>query len=130
MAYFIRKDIPMTNWWRDIRYGLRILARNKGFTAVAICALALGIGPNTAIFSVVWATMLAPLPYPRANRMVVVWTKIKGERSGSSASDYLAYKNQSRSFAHLDFAAWNELHQTNRDGSVEAATGNPVTPGL
>lgn len=119
----------MANWRRDIHYGLRLLARNRGFTAVAIWALALGIGPNTAIFSMVWGTLLAPLPYPQANRLVVVWTKIKGERNGSAAADYLAYRNQNHSFAHLDFIAWNELHLTARDGSVEAIAGSPITPG-
>lgn len=119
----------MANWRRDIRYGLRLLARNKAFTAIAICALALGIGPNTAIFSMVWGTLLAPLPYPQANRLVVVWTKIRGERSGSAAADYLAYRKLNHSFAHLDSTAWNELHLTNRDDSVEAIAGSPVTPG-
>ena len=62
----------MANWNRDVRFGLRMLARNKGFAAIAILALALGIGPNVAIFSIIWATFLAPLPYPNANQLVVV----------------------------------------------------------
>src|SRR5271170_1919626 len=102
----------MGTLWRDLRYGFRMLARNKGFTAVAILALALGIGPNVAIFSIVWATFLAPMPYPQANQLVVVWTKIKGERSPSSANTYLQYLAQSKSFQSLDFVAWKELHFT------------------
>ncbi len=116
----------MRNTLRDIRYGLWTLARNKGFTAVAILALALGIGPNTAIFSVVWATLLAPLPYPDADQMVVVWLKAKGERAPSSSDDYLAYKNQSRSFQRLDYSPWVQLHLTSSDRTEEIVGGMSV----
>jgi putative ABC transport system permease protein len=114
---------------RDIRYGLRTLAKNKGFTAVAILALALGIGPNTAIFSVVWATLLAPLPYPDADQIVVVWLKAKGERGPSSSDDYLAYKNQSRSFQRLDYSPWVQLHLTSSD-RTEDIVGGMSAPGF
>jgi putative ABC transport system permease protein len=58
----------MLHGWRDVRFGLRILARNMGFTAVAILTLALGIGPNAAIFSITAATFLAPLAYAATKR--------------------------------------------------------------
>ena len=54
----------MTNLLRDFRFALRLLWQNKSFTAIAVLALALGVGPNTAIFSVIYATLYAPMPYP------------------------------------------------------------------
>jgi predicted permease len=119
----------MGNWWRDLRYGLRMLGNNKGFTSVAILALALGIGPNVAIFSIIWATFLAPLPYPDANQLVVVWTKARGERDASRSDDYLQYLARSRSFQRLDFASWRTLHLTNPDHSSDETSGLPDTPG-
>jgi len=89
----------MGTLWRDLRYGFRMLARNKGFTSVAILALALGIGPNVAIFSIVYATLLAPLPYPQGDQLVVVWNKFKGERIPTYADDYLRYRSGSKSFS-------------------------------
>src|SRR5271169_1113452 len=95
--------------WRDLRYGLRMLARNKGFTAVAILALALGIGPNVAMFSIIYATFLAPLPYPHANQLVVVWSMAKGERSPTRADDYVQFRTQSKTLRCLDFSSWSIL---------------------
>ena len=58
---------------RDIRHGLRIIWRQPGFALAAILTLALGLGANTAIFTVAWQLMLKPLPYPHADRLVEVW---------------------------------------------------------
>ncbi len=117
----------MGTLWRDFRYGLRMLRRNKSFTAVAILALALGIGPNVAMFSIIWATFLAPMPYPNAHQLVVVWTMIKGERSPTRADDYEQFRSQSKTLKCLEFSSWSILHLTNPDHSEEEGNGLPVT---
>lgn len=114
----------------DLRYGLRQWRRNPGFTAVAMLTLALGIGPNVAIFSVIWAVFFTPLPYPDGSQLVVIWTKTKGERNPCRADDYLQYLSQSKSFQHLDFYSWNPAHLTSTDPTEEEALGNPITPGF
>src|SRR5580658_2983341 len=64
----------------DVRYGLRGLSKNPAFTAIAVLTLALGIGATTAIYSVTYATLLAPLPYPNPDRLVIVWAQFHGHR--------------------------------------------------
>jgi len=96
---------------QDLRYGVRVLARNKAFAAVAVLTLALGIGANTAIFSVVNAVILRPLPYSDPGRLAVLWGNVKRvriERRGASYPDYLDWRDQSRSFTGM--AAFND-HQ-------------------
>ncbi|MGB6471981.1 MAG: ABC transporter permease [Candidatus Acidiferrales bacterium] len=94
----------MNNFWRDVRFGFRLLRKNPGFTAVAVLALALGIGANTAIFSIVQATLLAQLPYPKPQQLVMVWSKIQGNRNSVAAGDYLDWKLGSTVFQ--DLVAW------------------------
>jgi putative ABC transport system permease protein len=81
-------------WIRDARFGLRLLRKNPGFTAVAVLALALGIAANTAIFSVVYATLLAPLPYPAPDQLVMVWSRVQDNRNVSAAGTFLEWKRQ------------------------------------
>jgi hypothetical protein len=94
----------MTHLLRDARFGLRLLWKNPGFTSVAVLALALGIAANTAIFSVVYATLLAPLPYPEPDQLVMVWSKIRGNRNVTAAGDYLDWKHEGTVFQDLN--AW------------------------
>ena len=87
---------------QDLRYGLRMLAKSPGFTAVAILALALGIGANTAIFSVVEGVVLAPLPYRQPERLVMVWeNNPRFPRVWVSYPNFLDWQRTSRSFQQL-----------------------------
>jgi predicted permease len=68
----------MLTLWNDIRYGLRMLGKNPGFTAVAVLSLAIGIGANTALFSIIDGLLLHPLPYKDADRLVILWNRSPG----------------------------------------------------
>lgn len=97
----------MQTFLQDLRYALRQLKKNPGFTIVAVLTLALGIGANTAIFSVLNALILRPLPYPTSSRLVWITQylpRLKGEIVGTP--DFLAWRDQSHSFSQL--AAYDE----------------------
>lgn len=85
----------------DLRYAVRMLIRKPGFTAIAVITLALGIGANTAIFSVVYAVLLRPLPYEDSERLVLVWTRLEKvglEQCWVSEPEVLDFREQSQLF--------------------------------
>jgi putative ABC transport system permease protein len=119
----------MTHILRDARLGTRLLRRHPGFTAIALLTLALGVGANTAIFSVVYATLLAPLPYENPDSLVLVWSRIQGFRNVTAAGDYLEWKRLNRSFDELH--AWSSRGVSlSSDGRPERVQSRIVTPGF
>ena len=91
----------LEQFWQDVRYGLRQLRRNPGFTAVAALTLALGIGANTAIFSVITVVLLTPLPFPHPDRLVQIWEKnphIGLDQGVVSPYNFLDWQSQSHDF--------------------------------
>jgi putative ABC transport system permease protein len=89
---------------QNLHFSLRMLAKSPGLTITVLLTLAFGIGANTAIFTVDYATLLAPLPYPQPDQLVMVWSKIQGNRNGIAAGDYLDWKHQNSTFQ--DINAW------------------------
>ncbi|MEY2485355.1 MAG: hypothetical protein QOH39_1003 [Verrucomicrobiota bacterium] len=95
-----RKNL-LGDLWQDLRYGLRMLQKNPGFTTVAIIALALGIGANSAIFSVVNTVLLRPLPYKNPEQLVMVWednSKQGFPRDTPAAANYVDWRDQNHVF--------------------------------
>jgi predicted permease len=90
---------------QNLRFSLRMLGRNPGLTFTVLLTLALGIGANTAIFTVDYATLLAPLPYPEPQQLVMVWSKIQTYHNGVAAGDFTDWKQQSTAFQDLN--AWS-----------------------
>src|SRR6266404_3938455 len=92
----------MMSFLQDVRFGLRVLAKNPGFTAIAILTLALGIGANTALFSVVNGVLLNPLPFPNPDELVAVYTKSPTFQESSIAyPNFLDWQKDTHSFAAL-----------------------------
>lgn len=90
----------MNSFWQDLRYGARQLARNPGFTVVAVLTLALGIGATTAIFSLVNAVLLRPLPFKDSEQLVMVWNRYSTlARAAASPPDFLDRQERSRTLA-------------------------------
>ena len=111
----------MKTLWQDIHYGVRMLLKKPGFTAVAVITLTLGIGANTAIFSVVNAVLLRGLPYERPEQLAVIWeTHPEGKRLGfdlipASAANFVDWRNQSDSFEQVAAFDSRNMNLTGRD---------------
>jgi len=129
-SYRDRRGLPFLEFFlRDLRFAFRMLRKSPGFTLVAVLTLALGIGANTAIFSVVYASILSPLPYPNPDQLVMVWSRINAHNSTTSAADYLEWKRQNTVFQ--DVVVWSGGNfSLSVDGHPEALEARITTPGF
>ncbi|HEX8144777.1 MAG TPA: ABC transporter permease [Pyrinomonadaceae bacterium] len=119
-------------FWRDVRYGARLLAKRPGFTLVTVLALALGIGANSAIFSVVNAVLLRPLPYEDPERLVMVWERRPRQNRDAgpvSPADFIDWQSQTQSFERM--AAYSPVaFNLTGTGEPEQINSQIVTQGF
>ncbi len=116
---------------QDLRYGVRTLRKSPGFTLVAVLTLALGIGANTAIFSVVQGVILAPLPYDQPDRLVLIWLNNLTLKHyiADSYPDFLDWQRDARSFQQM--AAFTSLdYDLSGPGTPEHLTGRQISAGF
>jgi len=121
----------MRTFLQDLRYGARMLLKQPGFTLIAVITLALGIGANTAIFSVVNAALLRAFPYADAERLVIVWEKMQqNEQNLISLANFFEWQEQQNVFTGL--AAFNDTRNSlsSGDGAPEEITGQNATDNL
>src|SRR5207253_2436704 len=121
----------MQNFLQDWRYAIRTLTKKPGFTAVAVLTLALGIGANTAIFSVVNGVLLKPLPYKNPDRLVSVWESVpeKGYRTWrATPANFLDWKNQNQVFEEMAAFGASSMTLTG-DGEPEQILGARASAG-
>jgi len=128
----MRRVNYIENFLQDVRYGLRMLGRNPGFTAVAVLTLALGIGGNTAIFGVVNAVLLRPLPFRNSNQLVRIWAK--DMRNGSqhdvaSYPDFADWAAENHSFQQLAAYSGRAYNLSGGD-RPERLRGSRISAGL
>jgi putative ABC transport system permease protein len=127
-----RRTNMITDLWQDLRYGARMLLRQPGFTLIAVLTLGLGIGANTAIFSVVNAVLLRAFPYGDADRLVILWEKAQqqqDEQNVISPANFFDWREQQSVFAGL--AAFNDTRNSlSGDGAPEEITGQVATDNL
>ncbi|MBV8858087.1 MAG: ABC transporter permease [Acidobacteria bacterium] len=118
--------------WRDLGFAARMLWKNPGFTAVAVLAVALGVGANTTIFSVVNALLLRPFAYETTQRVVMVWERgvdQTNNRNSVAPANYMDWRDQTRVFEEL--AAYGQQHFSINEGEQpERVPGAVVTPSL
>ena len=115
---------------QDLRYGFRTLRKNPGFTAVAMLALALGIGANTAIFSVVNGVLLRPLTYPDPDRLLMIYeTTSEFSQSSVAYPNYLDWRRESRSFTDMGIVRGDDFNFTG-SGQPEQVSGADVSASL
>jgi len=114
---------------QNLRYALRQLRKSPGFTITAVLTLALGIGANTAIFTVVYATLLAPMPYPQPDQLVMVWSHVHEHNNGIAAQDFVDWKQRNTVFQDLNAFTGGSFNLATKE-QPEYLQGQFTTPGM
>ncbi len=114
---------------QNIRFALRQLIKAPGFTITAIITLALGIGAVTAIYTAVYATFIAAMPYPDPDNLVMVWSQVKGGHNGVSAGDFTDWREQSHSFVDLKAFTGTQFNLAGKE-APEMVDAQYTTPGM
>ena len=117
--------------WSDLKFAVRGLIGAPGLSAAAVLALALGIGPNTAIFSIVYATLLAPLPFPDPDQLVRVSPMVGDRQDRASPAENLEWKERANSFQALEAFWAGRCAQSRHAGHApERVLARQITPGV
>jgi predicted permease len=119
----------METLWQDLRFGFRQLLRKPGFALIAVLSLALGIGANTAIFSLVDAVLIRPLPFHDPDRLVMVWedaTSVGFPRNTSAPANYADWRSQNQVFEDMAAIRWPSYNLTD-EGEPENVKAQAVT---
>ncbi|MBV8846212.1 MAG: ABC transporter permease, partial [Bryobacterales bacterium] len=125
----------MSTLWQDVIYGFRMLVKRPGFTSVAALSLALGIGANTLVFSLINGTLLRPLPFPDPGKMVVIWSSPLNrpdQRNNVNVSSYFAYRDRSQSYTAVGaFNGGTAVIGAEENGApAERINGETFTPSM
>ena len=125
------RDVRVGGWLdtlvQDLRYGLRMLANSPGFTIVAVITLALGIGANTAIFSVVNAVLLQPLPFTESDRLVQLWeTETAVPKAPLAGPDYFDWRSQNQTLQSTTLYGWPTSLNLSSTGEADHVFGIPT----
>src|SRR5215472_9142355 len=119
----------MNGLLQDLRFGCRLLLSNPGFTFAALLALAIGIGANTAIYSIFYAQIVADFPYPHPEQLVVLWSSLGGGKNAVSAGDFLDWKRESKAFQILG-AVRGATFNLSLGEKPQQVQGDYLTPGF
>jgi putative ABC transport system permease protein len=125
-----KRGATMSTLWRDVKHALRSLLSSPGYTAIVVVTLALGIGANTAVFSLVDALVLRPFPIPDIDRLVMLWETVPSQsedRGRASPANFLDWKAQSTAFEELVALEWWDVNLTG-EGDPERLQGTFASP--
>jgi len=125
-----RRRNLMTDLWQDLRYGIRTMRKQPGFTAVAVLTLALGIGPITAIFTVAHAVLFKPLPFPESERLVRISKHTPESQGAASMPDFLDWRSQNQVCEQMGLYSIYSVFNLLGEGEPVAIQGSSVSAGL